>query len=112
VELSVRHRIAADLDACERLALEVWRVDGYPVYGADDLRGFIAVPDALDAWVAEVAGRVIGHVAIRPSAPPGVVTLASEVAGRSSDRMSAVSRLVVSRPLEGAGSVRCYLPRR
>lgn len=96
MEVSVRRRVTADLDACECLAFDVWRIDGYPVYGADDLREFIAVPDALDAWVAEVANEVIGHVALRPSASPGVLTVASEVAGRNGDRMSAISRLVVS----------------
>jgi hypothetical protein len=30
---------------------------------ADDLSAFISSPDAVDAWVAELDGAIVGHVA-------------------------------------------------
>jgi GNAT superfamily N-acetyltransferase len=96
VTVTVRHRVGLDLDSCERIAREVSRMDGYPVYGSEDLRGFIAVPDALDAWVAEKGDQLIGHAAIRPGAAAGVIAMASELMDRPSDRLCVVSRLVVA----------------
>jgi GNAT superfamily N-acetyltransferase len=98
VTVTVRHRVDLDLDldSCERIAREVSRVDGYPVYGSEDLRAFIAVPDALDAWVAEKGDQLIGHAAIRPGAPPGVIAMASELMDWPSDRRCVLSRLVVA----------------
>jgi GNAT superfamily N-acetyltransferase len=46
------------------LATMVRAVDDYPVYlPDDDLLRFLTVPTPLAAWVAEVAGRLVGHVA-------------------------------------------------
>jgi hypothetical protein len=38
--------------------------DGCPAYLPDDIRRFVASPPAYAAWVAEVGGQVVGHVAL------------------------------------------------
>ncbi len=94
---SVRPRSEADLEACVRIAAEVHARDGYPLYGADDLPGFLTLPDALGIWVAEHEGAVVGHVALRPTAhPPAIVEAASRFLSRPADELCAVTRLLVA----------------
>jgi GNAT superfamily N-acetyltransferase len=90
----VRHRTDEDLDACVELARVVQDIDGYPPYFPPDLRGFLGAfltpsGDVLQAWVAEEAGEIVGHVALHRRSTDPVLTLASEVLG-------VVARLFVS----------------
>jgi threonine aldolase/ribosomal protein S18 acetylase RimI-like enzyme len=94
--VQVRERTEADLEGCERLTRVVHGRDGYPRFLPADLRGFIATPDAIGAWVAEQDGEIIGHVALRPTSSPPVMDLASRALGRSPDSLGVVARLVVS----------------
>jgi GNAT superfamily N-acetyltransferase len=93
----VRPRLEADLDACVGLAAEVHAHDGYPRYGADDLPGFLALPDALGVWVAVHGSGLVGHVALRPTAqPPEIVEVASRFLGHPAEELCAVTRLLVA----------------
>jgi GNAT superfamily N-acetyltransferase len=95
--VTVRPRTDVDLDACERVAAVIHRTDGYPVFGFEDLRGFLTLPDALGLWVAESHGTVVGHVALRPRTEVDSITqMAASYLGRSPDRVSVVTRLLVS----------------
>ena len=92
----LRERVDADLDACVQLARVVHELDRYPIQLPDDLRSFIATPDALAAWVVEEDGEIIGHVALRPRSSPVVMATASEALGLPADRLGVVARLLVS----------------
>ena len=94
--MPVRERTDADLDDCVRLARVVHELDRYPVFLPDDLRRFITAPDALAAWVAELDGQIIGHVALRSSSSAAVVAMASEALKLPADRLGVVARLLVS----------------
>lgn len=95
--VAVRPRTDADLAACVGLAAEVHAHDGYPRYGADDLPGFLALPDALGVWVAVHAGALVGHVALRPTAePPEIVEVASRFLERPPGELCAITRLLVA----------------
>lgn len=80
---------------CENLARSVHRTDGYPPRSADDLRAFITSAGALGAWVAEVDGIVVGHVALNPSSSPEVIELAREGVGCAADQLAVVARMLV-----------------
>ena len=71
------------------------RLDGYPPYLPGDLRDFILSP-AIDAWVAEVDGRVAGHVALHERSTDAVMALASVATGRPVDHIAVVARLAVA----------------
>lgn len=43
----LRERLESDLEACELIARAVHEVDRYPTYLPEDLRVFMATPDAL-----------------------------------------------------------------
>lgn len=94
--MHVRARSDADLTACERLIEVVHANDGYPVYLPGDLRSFIAMPNALAAWVALQAGEIVGHVALHPSSSRPVIDLAVEATGLPAEQFGVVARLLVS----------------
>ena len=105
-QMEVRPRADGDLVACERLAEMVHAHDGYPVYLPGDLRSFLAVPDAIGAWVADEDDEVVGHVALHPARAGAVMDLATEKTGVPASRFGVVARLLASiRPLADWASV-------
>ncbi len=109
--MEVRPRTAADLVACERLAEIVHAKDGYPVYLPGDLRTFLAVPDAIAAWVAVEDAKVVGHVALHPGRSGAVLDLATEKIGIPASRFGVVARLLVGPDARRLGIGRSLLDR-
>jgi GNAT superfamily N-acetyltransferase len=95
--LVVRSRTGGDLDECVRLLADVHRRDGYPMRWPDDPAGWLAKPDLLTAWVAELDGRLMGHVALSRAGTED----AAAVFGEGS---AMVSRLFVSPAARGHGT--------
>jgi len=104
-----RERVDADLDACVRLARMTHELDRYPMFLPDDLHRFIVVPDALAAWVAELDGEVIGHVALRSSSSAAALAMAVEALRVPPDRLGVVARLLVSPARRRQGVARALL---
>jgi GNAT superfamily N-acetyltransferase len=99
----IRERTGADLERCVNLARAVHETDGYPVYLPDDLRAFLAMPDAIDAWVAERDGEVIGHVALHQRSSAAVMALAEAATGWPAARLGVIARLLVAPTVRRAG---------
>lgn len=89
-------RTESDLDVCEQLCLDVHQRDGYPRRLPDDLRRFMAWPNAICAWVAELDGEVVGHVALHASGSPEIMDLTARMTGQPVERFGVVARLLVS----------------
>ncbi|MFC8526619.1 GNAT family N-acetyltransferase [Nocardia sp. NPDC057227] len=62
--VTVRPRAATDLEACARLLVEVHRTDGYPVEGVAEPISWLTPGNAVEAWVGEVEGAVVGHALV------------------------------------------------
>ena len=62
--LTIRERTTADLPAAAAALVEVHRTDGYPVEGVDDPVAWLDGAAVRRAWIAELRGRVVGHVSI------------------------------------------------
>jgi GNAT superfamily N-acetyltransferase len=92
----VRERTEGDLDVCEAIARTVHEKDGYPVYLPGDLRSFLASSDALGAWVAEIGGSVVGHVALHRRSSDAVMKVATDFTELPADRFGVVARLLVA----------------
>jgi GNAT superfamily N-acetyltransferase len=105
----VRARTEADLDECEELARVVHERDGYPVFLPGDVRAFLSTRAAIAAFVAELSGRVVGHVALHSGAPGGVVAIASRATGLGPAELGVVARLLVSPESRGRGVGRSLL---
>jgi len=74
----------------------VHEADGYPLHLPEDPSAFVAVPDALGAWVAVADGVLAGHVVLRPAVNPSVMALASAATGLPETRLAVVGRLFVA----------------
>ncbi len=92
----VRERAASDLPGAAAALVELRRVDGYPVEGVDDPTAWLVGPRQLRAWVAELDGRIVGHVAVGdPQPDDAAATLwAGGPEGRH-DRVAVLERLFV-----------------
>ena len=85
----VRLRRPKDLPACARLLRVVATEHQYPARWPEAPRSWLAGPDVRAAWVAEVHGEILGHVAI--------------ATGRDTEELLRVSRLFVRRRVRGQG---------
>ena len=92
----VRPKTAADAEELLTLALEVHRRDGYPRYLPDDLAGFITHSSQDVGWVAELDGRIVGHVALHRAAVSPMLPVAQRATGLGPDRLAMLARLLVA----------------
>ncbi|WP_406341428.1 GNAT family N-acetyltransferase [Streptomyces sp. NBC_00648] len=94
-DLIIRPRRAEDLDGAASALIAVHSSDGYPVEGVVDPHGWLDSPDVIRAWVAEVDGRVVGHVSInRPNGEEAVALWANQD-GVSATQIAVLARLFV-----------------
>ncbi|WP_335934151.1 GNAT family N-acetyltransferase [Streptomyces sp. PTD5-9] len=100
----VRPRTVGDVEKCVRVLAEVHRCDGYPVNWPDRPDAWLSQASLLEAWVAELDGRLVGHVGLSRSGEgdlaPGVW---GERSGTSEDLTAVVSRLFVAPWARGHG---------
>jgi GNAT superfamily N-acetyltransferase len=94
----VRRRLADDLTGCVRALRAVHTADGYPTWWPVDPTGWLTPPGLVDAWVAERAGVVVGHLCVVRSVPDPLV---ASHAGVPTDRLAEVSRLFVAPEARG-----------
>lgn len=91
--LVIRERTPADLPAAAAL-VEVHRTDGYPVEGVADPTAWLTGNSQIRAWVAELDGDIVGHVAI---SEPDSADAAPEL-WRSHSGQPSIAVAVLGRP--------------
>ncbi|MGA4849886.1 GNAT family N-acetyltransferase [Streptomyces sp. G5(2025)] len=103
--LRIRERAGEpDLEACVGVLAQVHKADGYPVNWPLEPGPWLLGAAALGAWVAELDGRVVGHVSLSRSAPDDAAPgLWSERAGVAAEAAAVVSRLYVAPDARGHG---------
>lgn len=100
--VSIRPRRDEDLDELARILVEVHRQDGYPVEGVDDPYAWLRLESPLGAWVAELDGKVVGHVALsEPSPHDDAPRIWAEQTGKSVDRTAVLGRLFLAPTARG-----------
>ncbi|MFB7583992.1 GNAT family N-acetyltransferase [Streptomyces hydrogenans] len=100
--LTVRPRTEGDLDDCVRLLREIHERDGYPVSWPERPAAWITPPTFLGAWVAELDGRVVGHVGLAGARPDdGAPAEWSDRTGQDASVCAVVNRLYVARSARG-----------
>lgn len=101
---SVRQRSDRDLGDCVRVLAEVHERDGYPVNWPDLPDAWLTPPSLIASWVAELDGRVAGHVGLsRSDAGDAAPGLWSARTGVSVDATAVVNRLFVAPSARGHG---------
>ncbi len=89
----LRPRRSDDLERLAELLERVHRHDGYPRSRPGSFVAFLDRADLLGAWVAELDGQLVGHVAAAPEAAPGALELVQRSTERSADDLGAIVRL-------------------
>ncbi|MFF0106978.1 GNAT family N-acetyltransferase [Streptomyces hirsutus] len=101
---STRPRTDRDLGACVRVLAEIHEHDGYPVNWPALPGAWLTPPSLVTSWVAELHGRVAGHVGLsRSAAGDAAPGLWSARAGTGTDATAVVSRLFVAPWARGHG---------
>ncbi|SEQ53181.1 Acetyltransferase (GNAT) family protein [Streptomyces radiopugnans] len=99
-----RRRTGRDLGDCARMLREVHERDGYPLNWPGHPETWLTPPSLVASWVAELDGRVAGHVGLSRSGPgdaaPG---LWSARTGVGADAAAVVNRLFVAPWARGHG---------
>jgi GNAT superfamily N-acetyltransferase len=109
VTVLVRTREAGDLNPLLELTHRVTASDGYPPRGPVDVGGFIAPPQELTAWVAELDARVVGHVALHDTGAEDTMDLAGRATGRAPEHLAVVARVLVSPSVRRRGVAQALL---
>ncbi|MEY2471925.1 MAG: hypothetical protein QOK28_1254 [Actinomycetota bacterium] len=100
----IRPRSDADSDALVALLTDVNASDGYPpLVARDDLGAFLLGHPARAAWVAEVDGAIVGHVALHDRSLDETMIAASAALGVPEDALGVVARLFVGAAGRGRG---------
>jgi GNAT superfamily N-acetyltransferase len=106
----VRTRRNSDHDALVKIAEQVHSLDGYPPYLPNhDFRDFLFEHETLAAWVAELAGELVGQVALHPRTGQSAMALAAEALGVEPERLGVVARLLVDPVHRGLGAAKTLL---
>ncbi|MEU3374787.1 GNAT family N-acetyltransferase [Streptomyces sp. NPDC006711] len=99
-----RQRKDRDLGDCVRVLAEVHEQDGYPVNWPDLPEAWLTPPLLIASWVAELNGRVAGHIGLsRSDAGDAAPGLWSVRAGVGTDATAVVNRLFVAPWARGHG---------
>ncbi|MFE2507532.1 GNAT family N-acetyltransferase [Streptomyces naganishii] len=100
----VRHRADGDLAECVRVLARVHEHSGYPVNWPDRPGEWLTPAALLGAWVAELEGRVVGHVALcRGGASDLAPGVWSARTGADARATAVVGRLFVDPSARGHG---------
>lgn len=98
----VRERTEADLPGAAAALVEVYRIDGYPVEGVDDPQAWLTGSTLLRAWVGELDGAIVGHVAIsRPQPDDAAAVMWTSSPEGADDRVAVLGRLFVRSAARG-----------
>lgn len=101
--VAVRPRRTPDLEVLLPVLQRTHEQEGYPVRPEAVSDWWLAPADGLGAWVAEVDGRVVGHVGLLPARGPSLPVWTSG-SGREPDGLAVVARLFTDRTARGAGT--------
>jgi GNAT superfamily N-acetyltransferase len=93
--LVIRPRLESDIPQAAAGLVEVHATDGYPVEGVGQAEAWLTPPGLLQAWVAEIAGKVVGHVAVSRSSDEDAVSLWLNRSGSNADQVAVLARLFV-----------------
>jgi GNAT superfamily N-acetyltransferase len=98
----VRQRTDGDIEECVRVLADVHARDGYPVNWPDRPGEWLSGGPLVGSWVAELGGRVVGHVSLSHAGEGDLApALWSERHGAARATTAVVSRLFVSPQARG-----------
>jgi ribosomal protein S18 acetylase RimI-like enzyme len=94
--VNIRPRRGGDIPEAAKALVKVHETDGYPVEGVDEPEAWLTPPDLLETWVAELDGRVVGHVALSHPNGEDAVALWLDQSGAAESEVAVLARLFVA----------------
>ncbi|MDH6450184.1 MULTISPECIES: GNAT family N-acetyltransferase [unclassified Streptomyces] len=85
----------SDLADAAAALVDVHTTDGYPVEGVEEPETWLRSADVIAAWVGELDGAVVGHVAIMRPHGEDAVSLWMQQSGDKEDQIAVLARLFV-----------------
>lgn len=85
----------ADLADTASALIQVHTTDGYPVEGVDHPEAWLRSADVIAAWVGELDGSIVGHVAIMRPHEEDAASLWMQQSGDGADQVGVLARLFV-----------------
>lgn len=100
--LVIRPRQDSDLEQAGQALVDVHSTDGYPVEGVADPVAWLKPTGFLNAWVADLDGEIVGHVAVsEPQPGDDAVRLWLEQSDDKIEDIAVLGRLFVKRSARG-----------
>ncbi|MFD9071706.1 GNAT family N-acetyltransferase [Streptomyces lasiicapitis] len=99
----VRPRRDEDIAEAAAILVAVHQADGYPVEGVDDPEAWLKSPELIHAWVAVMAGRVVGHAGVGESCGDEAAAVWFERSGEDDSQVVVAARLFVAPEARGTG---------
>lgn len=100
--VQIRPRRDGDIDGIVAIASRVAARDQYPIYDPPEgLAAFFTAPEMVASWVAEIDGRIVGHVALHDSATEAAMAVVA--ASGPPHPPVYVSRLLADPAVRGTG---------
>jgi GNAT superfamily N-acetyltransferase len=115
--VNIRERAEGDVEECVRILAEVHAHDGYPVNWPDRPGEWLTHGPSLGSWVAELEGRLVGHVSLsrvgegdlapvlwseRKGAPPGTTAVVGRLFVSPQARGQRIGALLIGRAVREA----------
>lgn len=98
----IRPRQDSDLVQAGQALVEVHSTDGYPVEGVADPLAWLKPVGLMNAWVAELDGEIVGHVAMsEPQPSDDGARLWMEQSDDKAEDIAVLGRLFVKRSARG-----------
>jgi GNAT superfamily N-acetyltransferase len=101
--VEVRFRRDSDLPTLATVLQAVHKTTGYPVIGIDNPVPFIATQDGLQAWVALLDSRIVGHVLLTHPSEEDMAVKAFVEQGGQLGKVASLARLFVDPSAGGKG---------
>jgi GNAT superfamily N-acetyltransferase len=92
---TIRARVESDIPESAAGLVRVHATDGYPVEGVSRPEAWLTPSGILNAWVAEVAGRIVGHVAVSRPNDEEAVSLWLSQSGTDEEKVGVLARFFV-----------------
>lgn len=100
----VRSRRPEDIARCLAVLRDVHDFDGYPANWPRQPPRWLVADEAVDAWVAEEDGTLLGHLSLHSVDQSAAWPAWSEALGVPAERLRVVSRFFVSPHSRGRGA--------
>ncbi|MEV8333352.1 GNAT family N-acetyltransferase [Streptomyces niveus] len=87
----------SDLVGAAAALIDVHSTDGYPVEGVEEPEAWLCSADVMAAWVGDLEGTIVGHVAVMHARDEDAVSMWMQRSGEEKSQIAVLARLFVTK---------------